>query len=319
MKKPVKNKLISPITPRSLCMTFKRTLLPLYAVVAIFAFATNFNLQAMKQSESLQNLQQTHEQTEQLLKALETKITTLEQKDNAKLQEEIQQLKTQLQTLTAQNAQTITLLQQQINAANQPNPQLQNLLQQIQQQQTTLQQQAITLQKLQQKDDSISKLKAQFRHIITSPLKLAAACIAIPLFARLVHKDEPAEKPLGLTEGLKGFVTINPLSKAYYTNILRFIDDVIIGFKGKKRGFFQVGASRIGYDGQKQVVAEITRPTANGTGTEKVAYSTYGNAMPYGLLGNALGYIMTLKRVDEFEASVGNAGWALDTITPSSK
>ncbi len=122
---------------------------------------------------------------------------------------------------------------------------------------------------------------------VNTPKRVAAAVGFLSFIYLAGFKDEPDANPMGLTEGLKGFVTKNPLSKNYLQHALKFIDDVIVGYAGKRRGF-RVLTSKITPDGQPSVDAKMQKVMKDG---EHVELFTANNAGPYGLMGTLWYYI----------------------------
>lgn len=156
-----------------------------------------------------------------------------------------------------------------------------------------------------------TKLEFDFKRLTNSPAKIGALAF-IGSIAVLACKDEPVQNPMGITDGVKGFFTTNPLSKKYLQHLYQFIDEVVIGYAGKKRGF-RVLSSKINYEGKPQSVAAIKQQLMNGA--EEVTFYKFGNAAPYGILGTIWAYVTQVTDgLKKLKDGVEAVQWTHDVV-----
>jgi hypothetical protein len=134
-----------------------------------------------------------------------------------------------------------------------------------------------------------------------------AILVAFGAFAHMICKEDPAAKPMGLKEGVKGLFTQNPFTQKYLTHVGTFIDDVVIGYAGKKRGIRALG-SKLLIEGEPQSIDAHAQKIMNNN--ENVAFYKYNNAAPYGMLGTVWAYAAGIgKGFKELRETAQTAQW----------
>ncbi len=116
--------------------------------------------------------------------------------------------------------------------------------------------------------------------------------LAFTAYGRLVTKDEPDKNPLNMQTAFEGIIKPSARKLSLWEHIVKSIDDVVIGFQGKKAGL-RVFGSKVIVEGHIKPEFTTNHIYPNG---EEAKFFMRHNAAPYGIMGIAYANIMCVLK-----------------------
>lgn len=126
---------------------------------------------------------------------------------------------------------------------------------------------------------------------LTFSLILPAALFWTVSIGSLISKDEPPKDRIDLDEAIRGLTSSkyrSDKSKTISQLLYMLWRDCLVGFAGKRRGIYPVGA-KIFVEGKRRDFAHIVYPNDG----ESVHLIVRDNIPPYGFLGTLWAYLKT--------------------------